>query len=114
LTRSIKNSQISLLTIDYDIQDDSPQETDVFVLEPASKNMLVKLLKRTNPDVDTNIVDRIASLSDGNSRIALALVQASENQRILERFLMKKYLRDCSGKIMVITKLYMRPQKPAH
>lgn len=76
LTRSIKNSQISLLTIDYDIQDDSPQETDVFVLEPASKNMLVKLLKRTNPDVDTNIVDRIASLSDGNSRIALALVQA--------------------------------------
>ena len=76
LTRCVKDSQISLLTIDYDIQDDLPSETDVFVLEPASKHMLVELLNRTNPSFDSTVIDKIASLSDGNSRIALALVQA--------------------------------------
>lgn len=106
LTRHIRESKISLLTIDYDIQDDLPSETDVFVLEPASKHMLVKLLNRTNPDIDTNIVDRIANLSDGNSRIALALVQVFRqskdfgtllDEEIFERLFWQK--KDYSGDI---------------
>lgn len=106
LTKRIRNSQISLLTIDYDIQDDLPLETDVFVLEPASKHMLVELLNRTNPNIDSSVIDKIASLSEGNSRIALALVQAfskSEDfgtlldEEIFERLFWQK--KDYSGDI---------------
>ncbi len=75
LTEIIGGSKVSLLTVDFDVQEDLPSETDVFVLESASKELLIELLNRRLPKIDKTILDNIADLSDGNSRVALALAQ---------------------------------------
>jgi hypothetical protein len=66
-------SKISLMTIEYDVGDDAPENTDVFRLYPSSEDVIEKLLEAHAPNVSQ--VDRrhIAELSDGNARVALAL-----------------------------------------
>ena len=44
LVNNIKGSQISLITVEYDVQDDQPCGTKVFWLEPASENVLKGVL----------------------------------------------------------------------
>ncbi len=44
-TCSAKRSTVSLLTIEYDVRDDLPEETNVFRLEPASKDIIQELIR---------------------------------------------------------------------
>lgn len=74
LTKSIKNSQISIITVEYDVQDDLPQSTQVFLLEPASEVALRKIIGMRHPEINNTVLERIIELSEGNSRVALALV----------------------------------------
>ena len=37
-------SSVSLLTVEYDVRDDLPEETDVFRLEPASEEIIEMLM----------------------------------------------------------------------
>jgi len=66
-------SALSLLTVEYDVGEDDPEGTEVFRLEPASEEIIERLLGRQAPHVFQ--VDRrcIADFSGGNARIALAL-----------------------------------------
>ena len=38
-------SMLSLVTVEYDIRDDDPEETDVFRLEPSSVDLIEKLVR---------------------------------------------------------------------
>jgi hypothetical protein len=70
-------AQISLITIEYDVREDAPEGTDVFRLEPASAEIVEKILERRHPDL-TGVERRsIAAFSEGNARIALALAAAT-------------------------------------
>ena len=76
-------SKISLITVEYDISDDDIENTDVFKLEPASKEVIEGILqprypKLTNPEIRT-----IANFSEGNFRIALALANTSKGGQSL-------------------------------
>lgn len=69
---------ISVVTVEYDIADETPEHTDVFKLEAASKEIIEKVLERkyrelTNPEIST-----IANFSEGNFRVALALAETSK------------------------------------
>ncbi|MBU3078856.1 hypothetical protein [Sphingomonas quercus] len=66
-------SQISLLTVEYDVRDDEPERTEVFRLVTTSKGAIETWLHREFPHVSQ--VDRgtIAQFSDGNFRVARAL-----------------------------------------
>lgn len=64
---------VSLLTIEFDVADDLPEETQVFKLEPASEQVIEKLLAQRMSPVSEVDRRRIAILSGGNARIALAL-----------------------------------------
>ena len=44
------NSTVSLLTVEYDVRDDLPEETSVFKLEPASEEIISKLIQKRFPD----------------------------------------------------------------
>jgi len=70
---SVANSKISLMTIEYDVGDDTPERTEVFRLHASSEGIIESILATHAPNVSQ--VDRrhIAELSDGNARIALAL-----------------------------------------
>lgn len=44
LTKKIQDTQISLLTIEYDVQDDLPESTEVYKLKPNSPEIIKKVL----------------------------------------------------------------------
>lgn len=66
-------SMTSLITVEYDVRDDEPESTDVFRLEPASQEVLERLLELRMPGIGEIDRRRIADLAGGNFRIALAL-----------------------------------------
>ena len=81
LTKSITNddSQISLLTIEYDISDDLPEKTSVFKLEPNSPTLVQKVIERHYPEINNPIPHDIAQLTGGNYRLALAIASTVNN-----------------------------------
>lgn len=81
LTKSITNddSQISLLTIEYDISDHLPEKTSVFKLEPNSPTLVEKVIKCHYPEINSPIPHDIAQLTGGNYRLALAIASTVNN-----------------------------------
>jgi hypothetical protein len=67
------SSLLSLVTIEYDIRDDDPEETDVFRLEPSSVELIEKLVRARFKTISQVDGRTIATFSGGNARIALAL-----------------------------------------
>lgn len=73
------NSLVSLVTIEYDISDDEPENTDVFRLEPASSQLIEKIVERRYPKLTAPEISTIAEFSEGNSRIALVLANTAQD-----------------------------------
>ena len=67
------NSRVSLLTVEYDVRDDLPEETSVFKLEPASVEIIETLLRKRFSHIGQIDARTIADLSGGNARVAIAL-----------------------------------------
>lgn len=72
-------SNVSIITIEYDISDDALESTDTFKLEPASSDMIEKIIKRRSKNLTSPEIRTIASFSEGNSRIALALADTAQH-----------------------------------
>ena len=68
-------SGVGLLTIEYDIRDDLPEETEVYRLLPSSENLIDTLLRRHAPRLSAIDRERLAEWSAGNTRLALALAR---------------------------------------
>ena len=68
-------SNVSLITVEFDVGEDEPEGTEVFRLEPASDDVIEHLLERRVPHVSQADRRRIAVFSGGNARMALALAQ---------------------------------------
>ena len=77
------DSTVTVITIEYDIQDDQPEGTDVFRLEPASAGLIEKLLARRHPEMSQVDARTIARFSGGNARIALALANTLDKNETL-------------------------------
>lgn len=67
------NCLVSLITIEYDVRDDQPEETDVFRLEPASTELIEKVILKRFSHITEIDARSIANFSGGNARIAIAL-----------------------------------------
>ncbi|PEQ92933.1 hypothetical protein CN481_14175 [Bacillus sp. AFS006103] len=67
------NSLVSLITVEYDVRDDQPEETDVFRLEPASTELIEKVVLKRFSHITEIDAQSIANFSGGNARIAIAL-----------------------------------------
>jgi len=68
-----KGSELSLITIEYDIREDQAEGTEVFSLEAASSDLIEKLIQRRYPNLSQLDARRIAEFSGGNARIAVVL-----------------------------------------
>lgn len=79
-------AKLRLLTIEYDISDDKPEETDVIHLEPGSEATVSKLLRKRLPKLESTNADRIAEFAGGNARVALALASRVEVDETLTNF----------------------------
>lgn len=79
---SASGSLISLITVEYDVREDQPEETEVFRLEPASSDIIKKIIAARFQHIGQVNAHTIAEFSGGNARIAIALantVQRGEN-----------------------------------
>jgi len=70
---SVLSCMVSLITVEYDVRDDLPEETNVFRLEPASDELIEKLINHRFTYVSQADASKIAKFSGGNSRVAIAL-----------------------------------------
>ena len=61
------DSLISAITVEYDVQEDEPEGTEVFRLEPSSIELVSELIARRFPAMNDLDVDRIAEFSGGNA-----------------------------------------------
>lgn len=73
LCKACADSEIRLLTVEYDVKDDLPPETDCFRMEPASSQVIEKVIAKRYPNISHTDIHTIASFSEGNARIAIAL-----------------------------------------
>lgn len=71
------NAHISVITIEYDIADETPEKTDVFKLEPASNEVIEKILGKRYTNLSNPEIRTISEFSEGNFRIALALAETA-------------------------------------
>lgn len=80
LASIIKNSdaQVRLITVEYDISDDTPENTNVVRMEPASPEVVRKLLEQHYPNLSSPETEAIAKFSEGNARVALAIASTTE------------------------------------
>lgn len=87
LTKSIKDSkEISLLTIEYDVNEGLPEETSIYRMQPTTTELLKKVIERHYPELENINVNKIADFSGGNYRLALAIasnIDKSDNLSIL-------------------------------
>lgn len=72
------SSTISVITIEYDIREDQPEGTDVFVLDTSSLPLIETLVNRRYPHLSQIDARTIAEFSGGNARVALALASQIE------------------------------------
>lgn len=72
------NSKVSLVTVEYDVKDDEPEETEVFTLEPSSSDLIEKVILKRFNQLNEITARRIAEFSGGNARVAIALSQTVE------------------------------------
>ncbi len=76
-------SMVSLLTVEYDIRDDTPEETDIFRLEPSSDKVIEKLLAQRYPNISQINVQTITEFASGNARVAIALANTLKKDESL-------------------------------
>jgi hypothetical protein len=81
LTTKVSDGQslLSLITVEYDINDDEPERTNVFKLEVASVELIEKILEDRFPQIASPSRRTIAEFSDGNARIAFALAATAQS-----------------------------------
>jgi hypothetical protein len=96
-----QSSTLSVITIEYDIQDDEPEGTEVFELLPSSEGLVEQLIRRRFPQVSTVDVHTVAEFSGGNARIAIALAATAERggslSRLPERELFERLFQQRQG-----------------
>ncbi|TKT86005.1 hypothetical protein [Dyadobacter frigoris] len=68
-------SSISLITIEYDVREDEPEDTNVFLLEPANDELITKLILSRFSNINQVDAGTISKFSGGNARIAMVLAK---------------------------------------
>lgn len=71
-------SRLSLITVEYDVREDLPEETEVYQLEAASSELIEKVLLQRYKTLGKVNARTIAEFSGGNARIAIALAHTVE------------------------------------
>ncbi len=83
---SVQQSTVSLITVEYDVRDDLPEETNVFRLEPASEKIVEGLISKRFTHISQVDVRTIAKFSGGNARIAITLANTVKRGETLSGF----------------------------
>ncbi len=89
LTQACSQAQstVSVITIEYDVRDDIPEErTSIFRLDPASKGLIETIVAKRFPHLGQLDRRTIAKFSGGNARVAIALGNTVSHGETLSGF----------------------------
>ena len=76
-THCVGSDHVSLITIEYDIRDDAPENTHFFRLSGSSPELVADFLQMKKLGLSYQDIVAITEFSGGNLRIALALADTS-------------------------------------
>ena len=79
-------ANIRLITVEYDIREDKPEFTDVVRIDAEGPGIAEALVKRRYGALGQVNAERIAQISDGNARLALALAATVDASESLSEF----------------------------
>lgn len=74
-----KKNNISLITIEYDIEQDNPLDTNVVSIRNTGIGIATKLIQRRFSKINRIDANRIAHLANGNAKVALVLADSVRN-----------------------------------
>ncbi len=77
---------VRLITVEYDVRADRPEETDVIRVEAEGSDIVEALVRRRHPDLSSPDARRLAELAQGNARLGFALAQAAPQTGTLSAF----------------------------
>lgn len=77
---------VRLITIEYDVRTNQPEETDVVRIEAEGPEIVEVLLRRRRRDLSLGDARRLAELAQGNARLGLALANAAPRTGSLSVF----------------------------
>ena len=80
------DTSLRLITIEYDVRDDRPEQTDVVRIEAEGPEIVEALIRRRYPGRSSEDARRLADLALGNARLALALAAAAPETGSLSSF----------------------------
>ncbi len=86
LTKTCYTSDVSILTVEYDIREDIPEETRVFILKPSSEKVIEQLIRNRFTQISHVNARTIGEFSGGNARVAIALAHTVERGETLSGF----------------------------
>ncbi|TNJ38256.1 hypothetical protein FGF66_09685 [Chlorobaculum thiosulfatiphilum] len=72
---AVNDSEVSLITVEYDIGSDEPEQTDVFRLQSNDPELVAQWLGQLFSHISQLDRKTIAEFSDGNFRVARAVAQ---------------------------------------
>ncbi len=72
-------SEVSLITVEYDIKDDRPQLTETIHIEAEGPDVAEQLLLQRFPDIGELNARKIAEFAGGNAKVSLAVAERVEN-----------------------------------
>ena len=81
-----QTSAIDLISIDLDVRDDRPEISSVVQVHAEGPGIAEVLVRRRHPDTGENNAKRVAELSQGNTRMALALAAGIHKGESLSSF----------------------------
>jgi hypothetical protein len=79
-------SFVSLITVEYDVREDQPEETEVIRLEPSSTELIEKVILSRFDYISEVSARSIAEFSGGNARIAITLANTVKRGENLSAF----------------------------
>lgn len=78
--------EVRLITVEYDVRDDRPRETEVVRIEANGTDIAEALVRRRYRCLSQGDAHRLAELAGGNARLALALAEAAPETASLSTF----------------------------
>ncbi|MCL2045567.1 MAG: hypothetical protein FWG88_04200 [Oscillospiraceae bacterium] len=81
-----QNSTVNIVTVEYDISEGEPEETEFFRLGLNSDAVIEKLLHGWYDDLSSSIITKIIELAGGNARLAKLLYEAIKNHEYTDSF----------------------------
>lgn len=70
ICKTEETREVSLITVEYDVQEQNIEETETFVLKPASDVTIEELIVKNYKNIPLPTIKRIVEISGGNARLA--------------------------------------------